>query len=183
MSTDIQKRQILVAQGYSHSIDARLYIWKKENVLTRFWQKDGTIWVSDPTEAAQTSSLTDRLGWLTIAEEMRSKVDELVAFANEVKDAGFTEVVLLGMGGSSLTPEVFMKTFGNADGYPALTVLDSTHPASVKRVADSLDYKTTIFIVSSKSGGTVETLSFYKYFFSEVSKISNTPGDHFVAIN
>jgi len=91
-------------------------------------------------------------------------------------------MVLLGMGGSSLAPDVFQKTFGNAPGYPGLLVLDSTHPSSVLSVGDKLDLNRTLFIVSSKSGTTLETLSLFRYFWSKVSLDTDNPGRHFVAI-
>ena len=94
----------------------------------------------------------------------------------------YSSVVLLGMGGSSLAPEVFFKTYGSKKGYPNLTVLDSTHPESVKNVLNTHDLKKTIFIVASKSGGTTETMSFFYTFFNEVSKFNSNPGEQFIAI-
>ena len=86
------------------------------------------------------------------------------------------------MGGSSLAPEVFFKTYGSKKGYPTLAVLDSTHPESVKNVLNTHDLKKTIFIVASKSGGTTETMSFFYTFFNEVSKFNSNPGEQFIAI-
>ncbi len=167
---------------YADAIDARLKSWTESNVARRIWRKDATVWVPDPARAALTPELTNRLGWLTIPEVMHDYLDTLADFADEIKREGFTRVVLLGMGGSSLAPEVLMNTFGNAPGYPPLTVLDSTHPAAVQGVADGLDLANTLFLVSSKSGGTTETLSFFRFFFNAVSTVKENPGQNFVVI-
>lgn len=186
------KREAIVSQqvspmsmdlnGYRHAVNVRLKAWDAANVAARIWNNDGTVWISDPDEAAQTAELTNRLGWLNLPEEMMSQIDDLQNFAAEVKEAGFETVALLGMGGSSLAPELYMKTFGADNGLP-LIVLDSTNPEQVKAVADSLpDASKTLFLVSSKSGGTLETLSFYKYFNEQVARKKENPGENFVAI-
>ncbi len=100
---------------------------QKRNVVERIWQKDHTVWKPDPGE------ITNRLGWLTVTDLMREQVPTLVSFAGEVRDAGFRNVVLLGMGGASLGSEVLRRTFGSAAGYPELIVLDSTVPAWVRQ--------------------------------------------------
>jgi transaldolase/glucose-6-phosphate isomerase len=172
---------------YQHSLDVRLKAWEAAKVAARIWDKDGTVWVSDPAKAAQTPELTNRLGWLTIGQEMLAETDNLAAFAAEMKAAGFQQVVLLGMGGSSLAPEVFMRTFGTSSpsqgaGLP-LTVLDSTNPEQVAAVAASVaDPAKTLFLVSSKSGGTIETLSAFKYFYHVVGQVKENPGENFVAL-
>ena len=178
--------------GYQNTVDIRLKAWDAAHVTSRIWHADGTVWVPDPDEAAQTPELTNRLGWLNLPEEMMAEADNLAAFANEVKAAGFQEVVLLGMGGSSLAPEVYMKTFGSPSlfkgegrgggGLP-LTVLDSTNPDQVAQVTNNLaDVSKTLFLVSSKSGGTIEMLSFYKHFYRLVGQTKNNPGENFAAI-
>jgi transaldolase/glucose-6-phosphate isomerase len=167
---------------YANAIEARQKSWAEANVTRRIWREDGTVWVPDPQNAALTPELTNRLGWMTIPESMHDYLDTLTDFADGIKREGFTNVVLLGMGGSSLAPEVLMTTFGNAPGYPPLTVLDSTHPASVQHVADSVDVAKTLFLVSSKSGGTTETLSFFKFFYNAVSAVKDDPGQNFVVI-
>lgn len=177
-----QRGQAFKLGEHQAAVDARVRAWTEADVLRRVWDKDGTVWVPDLVEAAQTPELGDRLGWLTLPEAMRPHLDELAAFAAEIRREGFTDVVLLGMGGSSLAPEVFQTIFGNAPGYPKLTVLDSTAPGSVRRVEAGLDLAKTLFLVSSKSGGTIETLSFYKYFYEAVSQVSSEPGRHFVAL-
>lgn len=143
----------------------------------RLWEKDTTLWSSRPV-----AEITDRLGWLHLPEVMQARIDELTAFAREVTTAGFQHVVLLGMGGSSLAPEVFQQTFGNAPGYPALVVLDSTHPAAVRAVEAALELPRTLFVVSSKSGTTTETLSLFRYFWQRVAVTSPQPGAQFAAI-
>jgi transaldolase/glucose-6-phosphate isomerase len=168
--------------SYTDAVVARHKSWSEDNVTRRIWRKDGTVWVPDTEKAALAPELTNRLGWLTIPESMHDSLDTLTEFADEIRREGFTNVVLLGMGGSSLAPEVFMTTFGNSPGYPPLTVLDSTHPASVQRVAEGVDLANTLFIVSSKSGGTTETLSFFKFFYDAVVAAKDDPGKNFVVI-
>ncbi len=175
-------QQLTFPGSYDDLIAARLETWESSGFSERLWQHDGTLWISDPNQAAVTPELSDRLGWLDLPESMAAEVGELSGFAVEIRDAGVTDVVLLGMGGSSLAPEVLMTIFGNAPGFPALRVLDSTHPDAISILDNSIDLRKTIFLVSSKSGGTIETLSFYKYFFHRVAGELENPGDHFVAI-
>ncbi len=158
--------------------EATLTDLQRHNVVERIWQKDYTIWKSDPKE------ITNRLGWLTLTDVMREQVPTLVSFAAEVRDAGFRNVVLLGMGGASLGSEVLRQTFGCTAGYPELIVLDSTVPAWVQAVTEVIDPAHTLFLVSSKSGGTIETLSFYKYFrgLVELALGKEKAGRNFVAI-
>jgi transaldolase/glucose-6-phosphate isomerase len=113
---------------------------------------------------------------------MEEKLDALALFAEEIKGEGFTHVVLLGMDGSSLAPEVFQKTFGKSPGYPELIVLDSTHPEAVSALAGKLNFQNTLFLVSSKSGTTLETLSLFRVFWKKASEESPNPGRHFAAI-
>jgi transaldolase / glucose-6-phosphate isomerase len=142
-----------------------------DNVAQRVWRKDATLWGN-----AGTPEIEDRLGWLTVSEPMLEHAPDLHAFADDCRDAGFTDAVLLGMGGSSLGPEVIRRSFGEIPGALRLHVLDSTHPDVVLGLQDSLDLEKTVFIVSSKSGTTIETLSQYRYF-----KALARP-DQFVAI-
>lgn len=151
---------------------------KKHRILERIWEIDHTVWSKDPTE------ISDRLGWLYSPTEMQKNIDEISQFVAGVRTDGFTDVLLLGMGGSSLAPEVFRKTFGVAPGHLELQVLDSTDPDVVAAHAKRLDYSKTLFIVATKSGGTAETLSFFKYFFNKVSQDVgiDKAGVHFAAI-
>jgi len=153
-------------------VSARLERARVEDVIERIRRHDGTLWAP-----AGTPELTDRLGWLDIAERMAAQLDDLTAFVDEVRADGYTDAVLLGMGGSSLAPEVFWRSFGARDGYLRLHVLDSTHPAQVQAVIDAIDLDSTLFVVSSKSGGTIETLSQFELFHARQGD-----GAHYVAV-
>jgi glucose-6-phosphate isomerase len=133
-----------------------------ESVAQRVWRRDASLWGGPGVP-----EIEDRLGWLTVSEGVHSHAEELRAFAEECRAEGFTDAVLLGMGGSSLGPEVIRRSFARAGALPGglrLQVLDSTHPDQIARVQESLDLEKTLFIVSSKSGGTIETLSHYRHF-------------------
>jgi transaldolase/glucose-6-phosphate isomerase len=119
---------------------------------------------------------------LVLPEVMYGQVDGIVAIAHEIKQRGYRHVTLLGMGGSSLAPEVFARTFGSAAGYPELLVLDSTHPAAVAAATMEIDPATALFVVSSKSGTTLETMSLFRTFWDRVARVDEKPGDHFIAI-
>jgi transaldolase/glucose-6-phosphate isomerase len=133
-------------------------------VARRIWQKDPTLWGPPGTP-----EVADRLGWLTVADQMREAADDLEAFAEEMRLEGCTDVVLLGMGGSSLAPEVMRRSFEAGQrkaGYPELHVLDSTDAGAVRALEAAIDLEHALFIVSTKSGGTIETLSLFRYFWS-----------------
>lgn len=148
-----------------------------ENIIERIWKKDFTIWNNDPTE------LANRLGWLDCTSITRKAFDEVHSFVNEVKSEGISYVLLLGMGGSSLAPEVFSLVFGKS-GDIKLSVLDSTHPEAVLEKTNNYNPEKTLYIVSTKSGGTVETISFMKYFYNLVlNKLGKeNVSKHFAAI-
>ncbi|MHB1050461.1 MAG: glucose-6-phosphate isomerase [Bacteroidota bacterium] len=148
-------------------------------MITRLWKKDHTIWRS---EEVHRKSILNRLGWLNSLDLIIENVDVLSGFGEEIRNAGFKHVVVLGMGGSSLCPDVCRATFGSAPGYPQLLVLDSTNPVSVARIERQIDLARTLFIVASKSGGTTETNMFYKYFFERVGTVIKDPGKNFVAV-
>ena len=164
--------------GYLPDVESALVDLQRRDVLGRVWRGDHTVWKPDPTEIA------DRLGWLSVTDVMRDQVPDLKAFADEVRSAGFRHVALLGMGGSSLGPEVLRRTFGSSNGYPELIVLDSTVPAWVEALTDSLDPERTLFLVSSKSGSTTEPNTFYAHFRSLVEGAVGVQraGKNFVAI-
>jgi transaldolase/glucose-6-phosphate isomerase len=146
----------------------------------RLFAHDPFLWTADTEPAAL---IRQRLGWLDSIDVFHDRVDEIRRFASEVKDAGITRVVLLGMGGSSLCPEVCRDTFGSAPGWPELTVLDSTDPAAVREVTARVDAARTLFIVASKSGTTTETISLYRHFREQVSPhVAERVGSCFVAI-
>lgn len=163
---------------YQHAVDKALEELSQQKVISRIWSKDHTVWSSDPTE------LSNRLGWLTSAEEMSPKVKQLEAFAQEIIRDGYNRAVILGMGGSSLAPELFGQIFGGQAGYLKLEVLDSTSPAAVLNAAARLDLGRTLFIVSTKSGDTIETLSLFKFFYNRALETMGAEqvGRHFVVI-
>lgn len=163
---------------YAAAIDETLASLQRSELVNRIWRKEHTVWSTDPTEIA------DRLGWLTVVTQMHDEVPSLTAFADSVREQGFQHILLLGMGGSSLGPEVLRQTFGRSSGYPQLIVLDSTIPAWISAVDETIDPARTLFVVSSKSGTTIEVVSFYRYFRSLVERAigSENAGNNFIAI-
>lgn len=158
-------------------IEARLRQWQADDFVGRLLAHDPTLWAPRGTP-----EIEDRLGWLDLPARMADKRDDLMRFGREIAEEGMQDAVVLGMGGSSLAPEVFQTTFGNAAGYPRLSVLDSTHPAAVTALAEKLDLARTIFVVSSKSGTTTEMLSFLYYFWQRLTEAGIEPGPRFVAV-
>ncbi len=170
----------MVLGNLAPAIDARLAKLGQKKFSSRLWDRDPSLWKA---EAEAQRVIKNSLGWLTVSRTMLERVEEVLSFVQEAKRAGFKHAVLLGMGGSSLCPDVCRATFGTAPGYLDLHVLDSTVPASVSRVGKSVDLARTLFLVSSKSGGTTETLSFYKYFYDRVrGTAGDRAGENFVAI-
>jgi glucose-6-phosphate isomerase len=163
---------------YEAHVRATLAKVSDAGIVARIWKRDYTVWKPEPRE------ITNRLGWLDIAETMSAEVSALDSFAAEIHDAGFQHVVLLGMGGSSLGAAVLGHTFGSGDSYPRLIVLDSTLPESIQATVDSIDPKLTLFLVSSKSGTTTEPLILYAFFRDLLEKElgKEKAGRHFVAI-
>lgn len=165
---------------YEAQAEERLRSLDQEGFSEKLWAGDAALWKADPEVQKK---IKNRLGWLTVTKTMAGQVGELSEFAQSVKEAGFTDVVLLGMGGSSLCPEVCRMTFGVADGYPDLKVLDSTDPATILRIEKDLDLKKTLFIVASKSGTTLEVQCLYRYFYEKLKTVHrDSTGDHFIAI-
>jgi transaldolase/glucose-6-phosphate isomerase len=144
-----------------------------EGVAWRIWRKDESLWGGPGRD-----EVGDRLGWLTITESMLDVAGDLRDFVGVALDDGFQHAALLGMGGSSLGPEVIRQSFGEQVDGLQLHVLDSTHPDAVRALEERIDLERTLFIVSSKSGGTVETLSHMKYFYER----TGSNGDQFVAV-
>jgi len=151
--------------------------WAAANVLERFWSKDPTVW-ADP-EIPETS---DRLGWLDAPTSSRSLIGTVASLHAQAISEGITDIVLCGMGGSSLAPEVFAATLPKDGNSPVLTVIDSTHPRAVAAVGSATDPVTTWYIIASKSGGTIETMSLFRYFWMRADEVLDDPGCHFVAI-
>jgi glucose-6-phosphate isomerase len=151
---------------------------REDRVIERVWEHDHTLWKPEPDE------ISNRLGWLRTPEEMSPASPEIEALVEAVRADGYTHALLLDVDGSSLAPEVFRRTFGVQEGYLGLAVLDSTDPGAVLDHAESLGLSRTLFIVSTKSGVTVETISYFKYFYSRVAEAfgEEEAGAHFVAI-
>ena len=150
--------------------------WRSHDKVRRLWQDDASLWTN--------ADEPKWLGWLGIVEEQIKQRDSLQQLAAEIKRDGFTDVLLLGMGGSSLCPEVLAKTFGHVSGFPRLHVLDSTDPAQVKAFEKQVDLAKTLFIVSSKSGSTLEPNIFKQYFFERIKQTigADKAGNRFIAI-
>jgi glucose-6-phosphate isomerase/transaldolase/glucose-6-phosphate isomerase len=152
------------------SVERALDEMDRQLVVPRLWGKDHQLWKPEPTE------ITNRLGWLTVAEQMLEQAGRLHGFAQSVREEGFSHVVLLGMGGSSLGPEVLRCTFGSARGFPRLWVLDSTVPSLVREVTKSIQPAKTLFILASKSGGTIEVMSLFAHFWNLVAAARGNRG-------
>ena len=166
--------------GYESQVSAAFKDLDQKEFAARLWKKDATLWSKDP---AQQAAIRNALGWLTVAEPMSERANELASFADEVRNAGFRDVVILGMGGSSQSAELFATTFSSAPGYPKLHVLDTTVPETIRALDRNIDITKTLFVVASKTGETIETRSHFNAFFERVkTKSSNPAGSHFVAI-
>jgi len=147
------------------------------HAVERLWARDHRLWKQDPTD------ITNRLGWLSIIEYMKDRTEELRTFAASAKKRGIRDVVLLGMGGSSLGPEVLRASFGSLRGFPRLWVLDSTVPGWVQQVTRAIDPARSLFILASKSGGTIEVMSLFAHFWELVHKTPGQQGgEQFLAI-
>jgi transaldolase/glucose-6-phosphate isomerase len=164
---------------YADAVSAAIKEAEKGDVMRRVWRKDAALWKSD--EKDQTV-IKNSLGWLNVADALIGVEDELLHFAERIRERGFKHVVLNGMGGSSLAPEVLRRTFGRQEGFPELLVLDSTDPDTVAEFREKIDPAHTLFVVSSKSGTTTEPLMFYRYWFDEVGKVKENPGENFLAV-
>ncbi len=158
------------------AVDLAAADWHANNKVAHFWQKDPGLWTRDGEEKW--------LGWIDIVERQQMGLAGFAALAADVKSAGFETILLLGMGGSSLCPEVLAETFGRQSGFPALHIVDSTDPAQVKTARDKVNLKETLVIVASKSGSTLEPNILKQYFFEEMKKAvgAEQAGSHFVAI-
>jgi len=165
-------------EKYKQSILNSFEKINNENIVSRIWDIDHTVWKENPKE------ISNRLGWLQSPESTLEVISVINHFVDQVRAEGFTHALLLGMGGSSLAPEVFRKIFGAKKGYLDLAVLDSTDPGAVLNHENEIDITKTLFIVSTKSGGTVETMSFMKYFYNRTSETigEENVGKHFIAI-
>ncbi len=173
-------RQVFHLGKYQTAVQECIYKLNEGHFNTRLWQKNPGLWKSDPKEGEQ---IRNALGWLHVAEKMEENLRDLNRFADEVRENGLRHAVVLGMGGSSLTPLVFERSFPVGKGGMPLTVLDSTDPATILKVEHNIPLKDTLFIVASKSGTTAEPLAYAEYFYSLVEKLKgNRAGENFCAI-
>jgi len=163
-------------ESLAASVKSTIGDWQSGKKMQRLWQRDASLWTGDDEDKW--------LGWLDIAQYQIEHPVELRNLAKEVWSAGFKDILLLGMGGSSLCPEVLRMTFGKIAGYPELHVLDSTDPAQVKAAEDKIDIARALFIVSSKSGSTLEPNIFKQYFFEHTKQAvgADKAGSHFIAV-
>jgi transaldolase/glucose-6-phosphate isomerase len=146
----------------AQNVKATLEDWKKNNKVKRLWARDASLWTNKDEG--------NWLGWLGIVDEQIAHNADFRKIADEIHNAGFTHLVLLGMGGSSLCVEVFGKTFGKKEGYPLVHILDSTDPAQIRTLESKIDIAKTIFIVASKSGTTLEPNIFEQYFYEKAKQ-------------
>ena len=176
MNARVNRQTYALSEDLAFAVGASLEEWRAGGKVRRLWARDASLW----TGADEGSWL----GWLGITEDRLAQGDHLKRVAEEVRRGGFSHALLLGMGGSSLCPEVVRMTFGTVDGYPELHVLDSTDPAQIKAFESKVDLAKTLFIVSSKSGGTLEPNIFKQYFFERVRQAvgAEEAGSRFIAI-
>ena len=159
------------------ALDHAMAQMREQRIVERILDRDHTVWKPQPDE------IVNRLGWLDSPAVMAEEVEGIDAFVDSVRSAGFTHALLLGMGGSSLAPEVFRRVFGVADGFLDVRILDSTDPAAISKSFGASDPASTLYLPATKSGGTVETLSLLKYAYRQaIDALGPTAPDHFVAI-
>src|SRR5215213_7871897 len=168
MSTNLVSYSL--PSAFEDAVRAEMEVWKQNDKINRIWTKDASVW-SNGDESKW-------LGWLNIVEEEIEGARKYRQFSADIEGNGFSHVLLMGMGGSSLCPEVLATTFGKANFH----ILDSTVPTRVKAIENKLDLARTLLIVASKSGSTLEPNCFKQYFFNRVSQTSDSPGKQFVAI-
>src|SRR5437867_3670277 len=172
----INRQTFSLPSDLSAAVERTVDDWKTQEKVRRIWARDSSIW----TGAGE----SNWLGWLNIVDEQLKDAERFGVLAEQVQREGFSHLLLLGMGGSSLCPEVMRKTFGKIDGFPELHVLDSTDPAQIRSCEEKIDLAKTLFIVSSKSGSTLEPNIFKQYFFDRVRRVigSEKAGGRFIAI-
>jgi glucose-6-phosphate isomerase len=175
MNSDMSIR-LVIPQELRGAVDLAVADWESNGKVDRFWQKDPGLWTRDGEE--------NWLGWIDIVERQHKELGNLAELAADVETGGFKTLLLLGMGGSSLCPEVLAVTFGQQTGFPALHIVDSTDPAYVKAAADKVKLADTLVVVASKSGSTLEPNVLKQYFFDQMSFVvgAEQAGSHFIAI-
>ena len=176
MTYNVNPQTFSLPRKLSDAVTATLDGWRVEGKVKRLWSRDASLWTGGDE--------SKWLGWLNIVDEQKRSIRRFTNFAEEVKDARFSHLLLLGMGGSSLCPEVMRKSFGKRQGFPELHVLDSTDPAQIKSFENRIDLANTLFFVSSKSGTTLEPNIFKQYFFERARKVvgNDEAGNRFIAI-
>jgi glucose-6-phosphate isomerase len=170
------KIQYSLPNELKSKVEASIADWQSNQKIARLWKKDASLWSNEDE--------SKWLGWLDIVERQQKEIDVYKSLAAEIQKEDFESALLLGMGGSSLCPEVLSVTFGRKPGFPELHIVDSTDPVQVKSAADEVDLRKTIVIVSSKSGSTLEPNILKQYFFEEMKKAvgAETAGKHFIAV-
>ena len=159
----VSKQSYSLPDSLAAAVTAALDDWTTHQKVKKLWAKDASLWTG--------ADEGDWLGWLDIVEAQIAAIDHLTGIADEIRREAPSHLLLLGMGGSSLGPEVMAMTFGRQEGFPELHVLDSTDPQQLKAVEDKIDLADTIFIVSSKSGSTLEPNIFKQYFYERVKEV------------
>jgi transaldolase/glucose-6-phosphate isomerase len=172
----VSRQTFRLPDELNSQVQASLDEWQANGKVRRLWARDASLWTG--------TDENNWLGWLGVTEDERAHSDHLKEIARDVRDAGFTHALLLGMGGSSLCPDVIQRTFGKAEEYPRLLVLDSTDPAQIRAIESKLKLGSTLFIVSSKSGSTLEPNIFKEYFFHRAKQAAGAAevGKQFIAI-
>ncbi|OKH43739.1 transaldolase [Calothrix sp. HK-06] len=172
----LNKLSYSLPNDLNNQVQASLLSWQANGKIRRLWALDASLWTG--------TDESNWLGWLNITDDQLAHIDHLKQLAQEVRGSEFNHILLLGMGGSSLCPEVMKLTFGKIDNYPELLVLDSTDPAQIQAIESKIDIAKTLFIVSSKSGGTLEPNIFKQYFFDKVvhSLGAKEAGNRFIGI-
>ena len=171
------KRMQLHPGRYEHRVEKLKQDWIQSGVLTRLWSKDPTLWIDQDNE-----EISARLGWLDLPVRLHDQMGSFKRFIDELQSESIQHVILIGMGGSSLAPEVLHNVYGIRKGCPQLIVCDSTHPDRIHEISERMDPSTSHFLVSSKSGTTLETISLFRYFWDLLKRTDLNPGHYFTAI-
>jgi len=178
--TGVMARQNLSCAAHEQDFKDILSRLEKQKVTRRIWDKDPSVWKE---ESAHQQVISSRLGWLDVINEDEDFFAPVFELRKDIAQRGYTHALLLGMGGSSLAAEVMRQTFGVQPGFPDLTVLDTTDPQAIALATNAIDLDKTLFIVATKSGSTVETISLYRYFFSLVEeRRGEKAGEQFLAV-
>jgi len=172
-------RMEFLSGQFTEQVNGAVKEAEDEGVVKRIWRKDASLWKSDETNQ---KIIKNSLGWLAAPDDMIGVADDLLEFAGLIRHRDFKRVMVCGMGGSSLCPEVLAQTFGPRAGWPELLVLDSTDPDVLAAFLDRIELEHCLFIIASKSGTTTEPTVFYKFWYDQLSKRSANPGENFVAI-